>query len=181
VDPLDGTINYAHGVPHACVSIGLEENGRVIMGAVLDPFKRELFFAASGRGAFVNGRRIRVSSKNKLIDSLLVTGFPYDRHKRATFYLKFYDAFMRRTQGIRRMGAAALDMAYVACGRFEGYWEFKLKPWDAAAGWVLVREAGGRVTDFRGRPYSLEDTGQTLCTNGRVHDDMARILSRSRF
>ncbi len=176
IDPLDGTVNYAHGVPHACVSIGLEKEGRVLVGGVFDPFKDELFLAVRGRGAALNGRPIRVSRKKRLIESLLVTGFPYDRQKRARFYLSFYERFMRRTQGLRRFGAAALDMAYVACGRFDGYWEFKINPWDAAAGWLLVEEAGGKVTDFRGRPYSLADTSQTLCSNGHLHRAMAAVL-----
>ncbi|HRY28865.1 MAG TPA: inositol monophosphatase family protein [Elusimicrobiota bacterium] len=176
VDPLDGTVNYAHGVPHACVSIAVEKNGRVLMGGILDPFRRELFFAARGRGSRLNGRPIRVSRKKRLIESLLVTGFPYDRYKKSRYYLRFYNEFMKRTQGLRRFGAAALDMAYVAAGRFDGYWEFNLKPWDSAAGWVLVEEAGGRVSDFRGTGYSLADTRQTLCSNGFLHDAMRKIL-----
>lgn len=176
VDPLDGTVNFAHGMPISCVSIGLEHRGRVILGGVLDPYRNELFTAAAGRGAHLNGRRIRVSTTGKLIDALLVTGFPYDRYKRAAFYLSFVEKFMKRTQGLRRLGAAALDLAYVAAGRFDGYWEFNLQPWDAAAGHLLVQEAGGRVTNFRGAPYTLADTSQTLASNGRLHDAMRRLL-----
>lgn len=176
VDPLDGTVNFAHGLPQSCVSIGLEKEGRMLLGGVLDPFKQELFLAVRGKGATLNGRRIRVSRTAKLIQSLLVTGFPYDRQKRAHYYLSFVEKFMVRTQGLRRLGAAALDMAYVACGRFDGYWEFNVNPWDVSAGWLLVEEAGGRVTDFRGRPYGLSDTSQTLCSNGILHGDMVGIL-----
>lgn len=180
VDPLDGTVNFAHGLPLSCVSIGLEKDGRPVLGGVLDPYRRELFTAGRGRGAHLNGRRIRVSSTPRLLDALLVTGFPYDRYKKARFYLSFVEKFMKRTQGLRRLGAAALDMAQVACGRFDGYWEFNLKPWDAAAGLLLVEEAGGRVTDFRGRPYRLTDTRQTLASNGRLHGAMLRLLKTSK-
>lgn len=180
IDPLDGTVNFAHGLPLSCVSIGLEKDGRVVLGGVLDPYRRELFTAARGRGAHLNGRRLRVSTTGRLLDALLVTGFPYDRYKKARFYLSFVEKFMKRTQGLRRLGAAALDMAQVACGRFDGYWEFNLKPWDAAAGLLLVEEAGGRVTDFRGRPYRLSDTRQTLASNGHLHPAMLRLLRTSK-
>lgn len=177
VDPLDGTVNFAHRVPISCVSIGLEKDGRVMMGGVFDPFRDDLFIAVRGEGATLNGKKIVVSKTTKLINALLVTGFPYDRTKKAAFYLSFVEKFMKKTQGLRRLGAAALDLAYVAAGRFEGYWEFNLKPWDCAAGKLLVEEAGGRVTDFRGRPYSLTDTSQTLASNGHVHSAMIRLLS----
>lgn len=178
IDPLDGTTNFAHGLPHACVSIGLEKNGRILAGGVLDPFRDELFLSIRGRGAHMNGRRLRVSRAPKLIQSLLVTGFPYDRTKRAHYYLMSYEAFMRVTQGIRRMGAAALDLAYVAAGRFDGYWEFKLNPWDVAAGWLLVEEAGGRLTDYQGRPFRIDGPGQVLASNGRIHTSMVRTLGQ---
>jgi myo-inositol-1(or 4)-monophosphatase len=176
VDPLDGTVNFAHGIPISCVSIGLEKEGRVMMGGVYDPFRDELFIAVRGKGATLNGKQIHVSKTEKLITSVLATGFPYDRTKKAAFYLSFVEKFMKQTQGLRRLGAAALDMAYVAAGRFEGYWEFNLKPWDSAAGQLLVEEAGGRVTNFHGGPYSLTDTSQTLASNGRVHAAMLRLL-----
>jgi myo-inositol-1(or 4)-monophosphatase len=176
VDPLDGTVNFSHGLPVCCVSIGVEKDGRVEVGGVFDPFRDELFLARRGRGATLNGRRIRVSATSKLIDALLATGFPYDRYKKAAFYLSFIQKFMERAQGIRRLGAAALDLAQVACGRYDGYWEFNLKPWDAAAGRLLVEEAGGRLSDFRGRPYTLSDTRQTLASNGRLHPALLRIL-----
>jgi len=176
VDPLDGTTNFAHGLRQSCVSIGLEKDGRVIAGGVYNPFPEEMFLAFQGKGAFLNGRRIHVSKTRRLMDSLIVTGFPYDRTKRAGFYLKFVERFMKRTQGLRRLGSAALDLAYVACGRFDGYWEFNLKPWDAAAGLLLVEEAGGQVTNFKGRTYGLSDTSQTLASNGRIHPSMIRLL-----
>ncbi|MGQ0644827.1 MAG: inositol monophosphatase family protein [Elusimicrobiota bacterium] len=176
IDPLDGTTNFAHGIPHAAVSIGLEKNGRMVAGGILDPFKDELFLAVRGRGARLNGRPIRVSRASRLIDSLLVTGFPYDRLSRAAFYVAPYEKFLTCTQEVRRLGAAALDLAYVACGRFDGYWEYKLHPWDAAAGWLIVEEAGGKLTDYRGRPFAMDGAGQTLCSNGRIHGAMVRIL-----
>jgi myo-inositol-1(or 4)-monophosphatase len=178
VDPLDGTVNFAHHLPISCVSIALEKDGRVVMGGVHDPFREETFLAVRGKGASLNGRLIKVSQTKKLIDALLVTGFPYDRYKKAAFYLSFVEQFMRCTQGIRRLGAAALDLAYVAAGRFDGYWEFNLKPWDVAAGSLLVEEAGGRISDFAGRPVSLTDTTQTLASNGLLHRPMLRRLSR---
>jgi myo-inositol-1(or 4)-monophosphatase len=178
VDPLDGTVNYAHHVPFSCVSIGLQKDGCVLLGGVYAPFSEELFIAVRGKGATLNGKRIRVSKTHTLIDSLVVTGFPYDRYKKAAFYLTFVEKFMKRTQGLRRLGAAALDLAYVAAGRFEGYWEFNIKPWDAAAGTLLVEEAGGRVSDFNGRSYTLSDTSQTLASNGHVHSAMLRLLGK---
>lgn len=177
VDPLDGTVNFAHRMPISCVSIGLEKEGQVMMGGVYDPFRGEEFIAVRGKGATLNGKKIRVSHTRSLIDALLVTGFPYDRTKKAAFYLSFVEKFMKKTQGLRRLGAAALDLAYVAAGRFDGYWEFNLKPWDAAAGKLLVEEAGGRVSNFRGAPYTLADTSQTLASNGNVHKAMLRLLS----
>jgi myo-inositol-1(or 4)-monophosphatase len=178
VDPLDGTVNFAHGVPIACVSIALVKGSCALAGGVLDPFRSELFLAVRGRGATLNGRRIRVSKIHRLIESLIVTGFPYDRQKRAGYYLSFVERFMQKTQGLRRLGAAALDMSYVACGRFDGYWEFNLKPWDVAAGGLLVEEAGGRISDFSGRPHRLDHPVQTLCSNGALHRSMLRMLKR---
>lgn len=176
VDPLDGTVNFSHGLPVCCVSIGVEKDGRVVLGGVYDPFRDEMYLARSGRGATLNGRKIRVSTTSKLIDALLATGFPYDRYKKAAFYLSFIQKFMERAQGIRRLGAAALDLAHVACGRYDAYWEFNLKPWDAAAGRLLVEEAGGKMSDFQGRPYTLADTRQTLASNGRLHPALLRVL-----
>jgi myo-inositol-1(or 4)-monophosphatase len=178
VDPLDGTTNYAHGYPASCVSIGVLRRGRPVLGGVYDPSRDELFLAEKGRGTTLNGRRIHVSAPRKVADSLLITGFAYDRAKRPDFYLERFKAFLTRSHGIRRSGSAALDMAWIAAGRADGFWEFKLNPWDVAAGWMLVREAGGKVTDFAGKDWRDPATigSETLATNGRIHSEMLRIL-----
>lgn len=178
IDPLDGTTNYAHTFPVAAVSIGFMAEGRVIAGGVFDPFRKELFLAGRGSGAFLNGRRIKVSDAPKLSSALLVTGFPYDRAEKADFYCSFFSKFMRISHDVRRMGAASLDLAWLAAGRTDGYWEFGLKPWDVAAGGLLVEEAGGKVTDFSGQSWkSLEAYGpQTLATNGKLHPGMLKII-----
>ncbi|HNV85830.1 MAG TPA: inositol monophosphatase family protein [Candidatus Omnitrophota bacterium] len=175
IDPIDGTTNYAHTFPAACVSIACEKDGRIELGGVLDPFRREFFFAERGRGAFLNGKPIRTSKVKSLSESLLVTGFPYDRKIHASYYLKIYGAFMTRCHGIRRTGSAALDLCYIASGRFDGFWEMKLSPWDTAAASLIVLEAGGRLSDFKGGPYSVYDP-QILATNGRIHREMLAIL-----
>lgn len=175
IDPLDGTSNYAHELDMFCVSIGLEKDGKLILGGVYNPLKEELFFAESGQGATLNGRRIRPSRTRKLIDGLLVTGFPYDRQKKADYYLRFLKVALEDAQGLRRLGAAALDLAYVACGRFDAYWELNLKPWDAAAGVLIVQEAGGKVTGLDGKPLDLDGPIRLLASNGTLHP---QILSR---
>lgn len=180
VDPLDGTTNYAHGYPAACVSIALLQHGAPLVAGVYDPFRDEAFLAESGRGARLNGRKIGVSPTPKLKESLLITGFPYDRAARSRYYIEFYRDFMTRCHDVRRSGAAALDMAWIAAGRADGFWEMSLSPWDVAAGLLLVGEAGGRVTDFLGKPWGeLAQFGpQTLATNGRIHKEMIRTLKR---
>ena len=179
IDPLDGTTNFAHTFPVACVSIAFEANGIVEMGGVYDPFRKELFFAERGRGAALNGKKIKVSPTRTLRDSLLCTGFPYDRRKYVDKYLAAFKDFMMKVQGIRRVGAAALDLCNVACGRYDGYWETKLQPWDKAAAGLIVREAGGRVSNFSGAPMTL--TGfQNLASNGRIHSEMLAVLRRHR-
>jgi myo-inositol-1(or 4)-monophosphatase len=175
IDPLDGTTNFAHTYPVACVSIAFEANGILEAGGVFDPFRNELFYAEQGKGATCNGRPIRVSRTEKLIDALIATGFPYDQKDRADLYLSVFKPFLIATQGLRRPGAAALDLCHVACGRFDGYWEYKLQPWDKAAGILMVREAGGTVTNFAGGPLTLEDT-QNVISNGVLHDAMLEIL-----
>jgi len=182
IDPLDGTTNYAHGYPASCVSIGVLRRGRPVLGGVYDPSRRELFVAEKGRGATMNGRRLRATATPRVADSLLITGFAYDRAERPDFYLARFKAFLTRAHDVRRSGSAALDMAWIAAGRADGFWEFKLNPWDVAAGWLLVEEAGGTVTDFSGRTWkTLGEMGaQTLATNGRVHAEMLRILKRTR-
>jgi myo-inositol-1(or 4)-monophosphatase len=175
IDPLDGTTNFAHGYPQFCVSVAYERRGEVRVGVVYDALKRELYVARVAKGATLNGRPIRVSPTPSLGQSLLLTGFPYDRRERRRFYLCFWEAFMMRTQGVRRTGAAALDLAYVACGRNDGFWEFGLKAWDVAAGSLIVREAGGRVTNLDGSPLDL-DAGQILASNGKIHDEMLAVI-----
>ena len=175
IDPLDGTTNFAHGFPMACVSIGFEEAGQVMLGGVFEPFHGELFTAERGHGAYLNGRRIRVSATRELSRSLLATGFPYDRRRRADYYLSIYKAFMGRSHGVRRCGAAAIDLAYVACGRFDGFWEMKLSPWDVSAGALLVEEAGGIISNFDGSSYDRYGA-ETLASNGRIHPEMIKVL-----
>lgn len=180
IDPLDGTTNYAHGYPMSCVSIGMLQDGAPRLGGVYDPFRDELFLAQKGKGAFLNGRRLRVSATPLMRDSLLITGFAYDRAERADYYLSQFKEFMTRCHDIRRSGSAALDMAWVAAGRADGFWEFELNPWDVAAGTLLVEEAGGKVTDFGGRPWKdWRAMGKrTAATNGRIHAQLLSILRR---
>lgn len=177
IDPIDGTSNFAHKLPIACVSIAFEENGVVQLGGIWNPFYNEWFWAEHGKGASLNGKKIRVSKTKTLKDSLLVTGFPYDRRKRARYYLDFMQAFMMKTQGIRRLGSAALDTCYVASGRFDGYWEFKLKAWDIAAAALVAKEAGAKLTDFSGKPMSIYGI-QTLVSNGHIHNQMLRVIKK---
>lgn len=175
IDPIDGTTNFAHTFPASCVSIAYEEEGQVMMGAVYDPFRDEMFFAAKGAGAFLNGQRIFVSETKSLSHSLLATGFPYDRKEKADTYLAMIKTFLLLTHDIRRVGAAALDLCYVACGRFDGYWEANIEAWDKAAGMLLVTEAGGKVSDYSGNPMTLKGR-QNLATNGLIHDEMLKHL-----
>lgn len=175
VDPLDGTTNFAHGFPWFAVSIALEVRGEVVLGAVLNPHNRELFVAERGQGATLNGRTLRVSTTAELDRALLATGFAYDHKSNpANNYLQF-ERFQRVAQAVRRAGVASLDLACVAAGRFDGFWELKLKPWDVAAGVLLVEEAGGRVSDYAGLPMPL-DKGEILASNGRLHAAMQELL-----
>ncbi len=180
VDPLDGTTNYAHGYPVACVSVGLLHRGRPVLGGVYDPFRDERFTAETGKGARLNGRRLSVTATRTVEKSLLITGFAYDRAERSRFYLEFYRRFLERCHDVRRSGSAALDLAWVAAGRADGFWEFNLSPWDVAAGMLLVTEAGGKVTDFEGKEWSgLDSFGrQTLASNGRLHKQMLEVLRK---
>ncbi len=176
VDPLDGTINFAHGFPHFCVSIALMDEARLFAGMIYDPLKKERFCAVQGRGAFLNGKRIRVSGAEKLDVSVVATGFPYDRAYSPDNNVAEFSRVVTRVQGMRRAGSAALDLAYVACGRLDGFWELKLKPWDQAAGMLLVTEAGGKVSDREGRPTDIH-TQSVLATNGLIHDALAAALA----
>jgi myo-inositol-1(or 4)-monophosphatase len=178
VDPLDGTTNFVHSYPHFGISLALERAGRIVVGLVSDPLRRETFTAIRGEGAFLNDARIGVSNVAELDKALLATGFPYDRRERSSFYLSFFQAFMVRSQGIRRTGSAALDLCYLACGRVDGFWEWKLHPWDTAAGSLIVEEAGGRMSDFCGGPFSPWGE-QTLASNGAFHDEMVEVLRKT--
>jgi myo-inositol-1(or 4)-monophosphatase len=178
-DPIDGTTNFAHGLPIFCASLALEIDGIAEAGAVYDPTRRELFTAERGGGAFLNGRPLRVSSAERLVDAMLVTGFPYDVHDRVEEIVGLFGAFVGRARAVRRLGSAAIDLCYVAAGRMDGFWEADLKPWDIAAGALLVTEAGGRVTTTSGAPY-VSRGGQVLATNGHLHDAMLAVIANFR-
>ncbi len=184
VDPLDGTTNFAHGFPQFCVSLGLEhrpkglpedQDGSLAAAVIYDPTRDELFTAEQGRGAWLNGRRIHVSRTPELAEALLATGFP-SRKRHANPNIHFYQEFTLRSHGVRRAGSAALDLAYVASGRMDGFWEFNLNPWDTAAGILLVQEAGGKVTDFSGNPVKL-DSREVLASNGHIHGELLGFFS----
>jgi myo-inositol-1(or 4)-monophosphatase len=175
VDPLDGTTNFAHGYPCFAVSIALEEAGELVAGVIYQPVTQELFTAARGEGAYLNQKRIQVSKIERLSTSLLATGFPSRKRSRNP-NIHYYWDFTLRSHGVRRDGSAALDLAAVACGRFDGFWEFGLHSWDTAAGVLLVREAGGMVSNFSGKPYSLGEH-ETLASNGRIHEEMRQIAA----
>lgn len=184
IDPLDGTTNYAHSFPCFAVSIGLEEAGEMVAGVVYDPVRDECFTAMEGGGAYLNGKAIHVSRIDKLNSALLATGFPYDRRQRPDDYLGLFRKFMMKAQEIRRPGSASIDLCYLASGRIDGFWECKLKPWDVAAAVVIVREAGGRISDFKGNKFSIlgnEAPGlfisETLASNSRIHDEMVEAAS----
>lgn len=174
-DPLDGTTNYAHGLPIFCASLALECEGRIVVGAVYDPTRRELFTAERGGGARLNGLPITVSSATTLIEALLCTGFPYNVHETADEVLGLFGAFVRRARAVRRLGSAALDLCYVAAGRLDGFWEQRLHPWDTAAAALIVEEAGGRVTTFAGEPFAPRE-GTAVASNGRIHEDMLATI-----
>jgi myo-inositol-1(or 4)-monophosphatase len=174
IDPLDGTTNYAHGYPCFCVSIALELEGVIELGVIHDPLRDETFAAERGAGATLNARRIRVSEVEDLNKAMLCTGFPYDVRDHGDFARHFHN-FIMHAQAVRRDGSAALDLAYVACGRFDGFWEEGLRPWDVAAGMLFVEEAGGRVSYYDGSPFSIY-APPILASNGLVHEDMMRVL-----
>jgi myo-inositol-1(or 4)-monophosphatase len=176
LDPIDGTTNFAHGHPHFAVSLALARGSELLLGIVADPLRAERFAAVRGGGATLDGVPIRVSGVPRLEDALLATGTPYDRRERADFYLAGIKAFMLRAQGIRRGGSAALDLCYVACGRVDAYWEWRLAPWDHAAGALIVREAGGRVTNAAGGDFDLFGDS-TVASNGALHAEMLAVLA----
>lgn len=176
IDPLDGTTNYSHGFPVFCVSIALEKSGEgIILGVVYNPMLNELFTAEKNKGAYLNNKKIKVSDIKELTKSLLATGFPYDIRTSRDNNIAHFANFAVRAQAIRRAGSAALDMCYVACGRIDGFWEMKLKPWDTAAAWLIIKEAGGMVTSFNGKEFSFYSS-ETLASNGLIHDEMIKAL-----
>jgi myo-inositol-1(or 4)-monophosphatase len=180
IDPLDGTTNYAHHVPVFSVSIAFEHKGRTAAGVVLNPITEELFAATAGGGATLNGRPIRVSGTPAVADALLVTGFPYTFKENWDRIGPRFDRCLHAAQGVRRYGSAALDLCFVACGRFDGYWEENLHPWDTAAGALILREAGGRTTDFSDAPH-VPDAPEILATNGAIHPEMITLLESKDF
>lgn len=177
IDPIDGTVNFAHGIPLCCVSIGLRHNDAMLMGAVYNPMMNEFFFAEKGKGAFLNDRPIQVSKKTEFEKACLVTGFPYKWPKTSEHPIKVFERFILQGLPVRRLGSAAIDLCWVACGRFDGFWEYNLNAWDVAAGYLLVEEAGGRVTNFDGQPHSVFDK-ETLATNGLIHEEMMRQIRK---
>jgi myo-inositol-1(or 4)-monophosphatase len=174
-DPLDGTTNYAHGLPIFCSSLALEIEGRAEVGAIYDPTRRELFTAERGQGARLNGTPLHVSATTTLIDALLVTGFPYDVHQRSGDLVALFGEFLSRARAVRRLGSAAIDLCYVAAGRLDGFWEQHLKPWDVSAGALMLEEAGGRITGMDGTPFSAA-AGHLVASNGHLHDQMLAVI-----
>ncbi len=178
IDPLDGTTNFTHGYPVFCVSIALQKLNEIILGIIYNPMLEEMFEAEKGKGAFLNGKKIQVSNTMRIAKGLVATGFPYDIRENAQNNLNYFNEMIMNARAIRRAGSAALDLSYVAAGRFDGFWELKLNPWDTAAGWLIVEEAGGVVTDMKGDDYYLESP-VILASNGRIHEEMMDILNRA--
>jgi len=178
IDPLDGTTNYAHGFPVFCLSMALQKMRRVILGVIYNPMLDEMFVAERGEGAFLQGKKIHVSHTERLAEGFVATGFPYDVHENYRDALAYFDEMTPKVQAIRRAGSAALDLAYLAAGRFDGFWELRLSPWDTAAGWILVEEAGGLVTDLSGNPYVLESPS-IVGSNGVMHKELMEIFNQA--
>ncbi|TAE16443.1 MAG: inositol monophosphatase [Bacteroidetes bacterium] len=176
IDPIDGTVNFAHGIPICCVSIGLEHNGSMVLGAVYNPFLNEFFVAEKGKGATLNQKPIQVSQKQLLLESCLVTGFPYTYLDMPNGPLQVFEKLIKKGIPVRRLGSAAIDLCYVAAGRFDGFYEHKLQAWDSAAGFLMVTEAGGTVTDFEGKPYSVYQP-HLLATNGIIHTHLQAVIN----
>ena len=176
IDPIDGTVNFAQGIPLNCVSIGIEYEGEIILGAVYNPHLNEFFVAEKGKGATLNEKPIRVSDKTETIKSCLVTGFPYTYINEPNGPIEVFERFVRKGVSVRRLGSAAIDLCWVACGRLDGFFEQKLEPWDSAAGYLIVEEAGGKVTDFTGQKYSVYQH-KILATNGKIHGEMLEVIN----
>lgn len=179
VDPLDGTTNFLHGIPHFCISIALEQNGEITAGLIYNPITDETYWAEKGRGAYLNDMKIRVSARRDMKYSLLATGIPFHGTPGHKSFIHSLDTIMGEVSGVRRFGSAALDLAYVATGKYEGFWEANLNKWDIAAGILLVREAGGSVTTFNGKDKAYE-TGEVLATNSVIHGPLTRLLATAR-
>jgi myo-inositol-1(or 4)-monophosphatase len=179
IDPIDGTVNFAHGIPLNCVSIAVEKDGVVIMGAVFNPHLHEFYFAEKGKGATLNDKTIRVSGEKDVLKACLVTGFPYTYINMPNGPLEIFERFIRKGIPVRRLGSAAIDLCWVAAGRFDGFYEHKLEPWDSAAGYLIVVEAGGKVTDLAGETFSVYQH-KLLATNGYIHDDMVAVINNKK-
>lgn len=176
IDPIDGTINFANGIPICCVSIGVEHKGKIIMGAVYNPLMNEFYFAEKGLGATLNNKKIAVSNKTEVVNSCLVTGFPYTYLDTPNGPLQVFEKLIRKGVPVRRLGSAAIDLCWVAAGRFDGFYEHKLQAWDSAAGFLMVEEAGGKVTDYEGNYYDVYQP-HILATNGKIHKEMLGIIN----
>lgn len=178
IDPIDGTVNFAHGIPVCCVSIALEKESTMLMGAVYNPFMNEFYFAEKGAGATLNDKKISVSGNENIDSAFLVTGFPYQWEEMKNDPMDIFSYFVKKGLPVRRMGSAAIDLCWVACGRFDGFWEHNLNAWDAAAGYLIVEEAGGEVTDFKGETYSPYQK-RLIATNGKIHRDILKVVNGS--
>ena len=176
IDPIDWTVNFAHGIPLCCVSIALEQEGEIVLGCVFNPTLKEFYFAEKGKGATLNDKSIRVSEQTEVFRSCLVTGFPYTYINMDNGPLEIFERFIRKGVPVRRLGSAAIDLCWVAAGRFDGFYEHKLEPWDSAAGYLIVEEAGGKVTDFSGNKFSVYQH-RLLATNGKIHDEMLKVIN----
>jgi myo-inositol-1(or 4)-monophosphatase len=176
IDPIDGTVNFAHGIPLNCVSIGIEHKGEIILAVVYNPHLNELFFAEKGKGATLNDKPIRVSNESEAIKACLVTGFPYTYINMPNGPLEIFERFIRKGVPVRRLGSAAIDLCWVAAGRFDGFYEHKLEAWDSAAGYLIVEEAGGKVTDFKGEKFSVYQH-RVVATNGKIHADLLKVIN----
>lgn len=176
IDPIDGTVNFANGIPICCVSVGVEKDGEMILGAVFNPLMKEFFVAEKGEGAMLNGNKITVSNKGEVKSSCLVTGFPYTYLDMPNGPIQVFEKLIRQGIPVRRLGSAAIDLCWVAAGRFDGFYEHELQAWDSAAGYLMVQEAGGTVTDMKGQPYSPYQPG-IVATNGKIHEELLKMLN----
>ena len=179
IDPIDGTVNFAHSIPLCCVSIAVEYNGEIVLASVYNPLMNELFFAEKGKGATLNDKEIKVSKKQNVVNACLVTGFPYTYLDVPNGPLQIFEKLIRKGVPVRRLGSAATDLCWVAAGRFDGFYEHKLQAWDSAAGYLIVEEAGGKVTDFKGNKFSPYQP-HILATNGEIHDEMLAVINNEK-